>query len=249
MQKKILLLIAASLLVLPMVGTAQEDEEYIYVTYFECDPSMEWLADGVFEMVQKPAYEKAVESGALNAFGWLVHHTGGHWRRALWRSADSVDELMASFDVLAENTDPSMANAGAQFNKICNRHEDYIWQSAAGGAAEASDEAPEEGVGISVYFGCDQNREQRADEIVDETIGPLYQAQVEAGNIRSWGWLSHIVGGDIRRVATMRADDWSSLFSARSAILEAMQDGDASEAGEEFTDICGTHEDYLWVMP
>ncbi len=249
MHRKTLLLLITSLLILPLTSVAQDDEEYIYVTYFECDASMEWLADGIFEMVQKPAHEKAVEDGALNNFGWLVHHTGGTWRRALWRSADSVDELMASFEVLEENTDPNMDNAGAQFSKICNRHEDYIWRAAAGGSGPSSEDASEEGVGISVYFGCDQNREQRADEIVTDTIGPLYQAQVEAGRIRSWGWLTHIVGGEIRRTATMRADDWSSLFTARNAIIAAMDDGEAAEAGQEFTDICGTHEDYLWVMP
>lgn len=248
MYKQTLMMTAALLLLLPISAAAQDDEEYIYVTYFECDPSMEWLADGVFEMVQKPAYEKAVADGALNNYGWLVHHTGGHWRRALWRSADSVDALMASFDVLAANTDSSMSDAGAQFSKICNRHEDYIWQ-VSGGSGAVPEDAPEEGVGISVYFRCDQNREERADEIVANTIGPRYDAQVENGNIRSWGWLSHIVGGEIRRVATMRADNWSSLFTARSAIIQAMTDGEASEAGEEFTDICGDHEDYLWVMP
>lgn len=205
MYKQTLMMTAALLLLLPISAAAQDDEEYIYVTYFECDPSMEWLADGVFEMVQKPAYEKAVADGALNNYGWLVHHTGGHWRRALWRSADSVDALMASFDVLAANTDSSMSDAGAQFSKICNRHEDYIWQ-ASGGSGAVPEEAPEEGVGISVYFRCDQNREERA-------------------------------------------DNWSSLFTARSAIIQAMTDGEASEAGEEFTDICGDHEDYLWVMP
>ncbi|MGK7297383.1 MAG: hypothetical protein ACNS61_16430 [Candidatus Wenzhouxiangella sp. M2_3B_020] len=248
MYTKTLFITAAVLLILPLTAAAQDDEEYVYATYFECDPSMEWLADGVFEMVQKPAYDKAVEDGALNGFGWLVHHTGGTWRRALWRSADSVDELMASFEVLADNTDDEAGNAGAQFSKICSRHEDYIWQSVAGSSSPGEVES-DEGVGISVYYRCDQNREERADELVTDTIAPLYQAQIDAGNIRSWGWMRHIVGGEIRRIATMRADDWSSLFKARNAIIESMGEGDMSDAGEEFTAICGSHEDYLWVMP
>ena len=247
MYKKTLFITAALLLLLPMTATAQDDE-YVYATYFECDPSMEWLADGIFEMVEKPAYDKAVEAGALNGYGWLIHHTGGTWRRVLWRSADSVNELMASFEVLEDNYGDGAENAATQFSKICDRHEDYIWRSLEGSSAEIESET-EEGVGISVYYRCDMNREERADELVADAIAPVYQAQIDAGTIRSWGWMSHIVGGEIRRISTMRADDWDSLFKARNAIIEAMGEGDLSEAGEEFTDICGSHEDYLWVMP
>lgn len=249
MYKKSLFALITLVFLLPVAVSAQDDdEEYVYVTYFECEPSMEWLADGIHESVQKPAYDKAVEDGALNDYGWLVHHTGGPWRRALWRSADSVDELMASFEVLEDNTEDGADNAGAQFSKICNRHEDYIWRAVTG-SSSAEEPEQEEGVGLSVYYRCDQNREERADTLVADTIAPLYQAQIDAGNIRSWGWMSHIVGGEIRRLATMRADDWSSLFEARNAIIDAMGEGDLSDAGEEFTGICGTHEDYLWVMP
>jgi hypothetical protein len=68
---------------------------------------------------------------------------------------------------------------------------------------------------------------------------------VKAGKLTSWGWQSHWVGGKYRRLQTMTGSDHKSLLKARGELIEEMYAED-SKAGEEFTDICGSHSDYMW---
>ena len=43
----------------------------------------------------------------------------------------------------------------------------------------------------------------------------------------------------------MTAPDMKSLMKARGESIEAIYE-EESEAGEEFSDICGPHVDYMW---
>ena len=89
------------------------------------------------------------------------------------------------------------------------------------------------------------SEEERADEIVEESLAPIYNEAVKNGSITSWGWLKHYFGGKWRRVATMTATDEKALFAARNAIFEEI-DEKAQAAMDEFGEICGSHQDYLW---
>ena len=89
------------------------------------------------------------------------------------------------------------------------------------------------------------SKEDRADEIVEEALAPIYNRHVANGNITSWGWLKHFFGGKWRRVATMTATDTKSLFAAREAIFAEINEK-AEGAMEEFGEICGSHQDFLW---
>lgn len=249
MLRKALLCAVAAGFLWPAVSVAQDDEEsFVYATYFYCDVASEAMADAVVDAVMAPAYNKAVADGHIDAWGWMSHHTGGQWRRILWRSADSLMGVMNSFDVVQENMGEGSQALGDAFSAACGAHDDYVWTVEGGSSGEDVDEN-RAGVGLSVYFVCDEAKESRADEIVAETIGPLYEAQVANGTLNSWGWMSHHIGGKYRRLATMTATDLPALFKARNAILESMMDdGEASGAGEEFTSICGSHSDYVWNL-
>jgi hypothetical protein len=61
----------------------------------------------------------------------------------------------------------------------------------------------------------------------------------------SWGWSSHWVGGEFRRLQTMTAKDHKSLLKARGELIDEMY-AEGSAAGAEFSEICGSHVDYMW---
>ncbi|NQV87262.1 MAG: hypothetical protein HQ492_09325 [Woeseiaceae bacterium] len=61
--------------------------------------------------------------------------------------------------------------------------------------------------------------------------------------LTSWGYLEHIVGGALRRVATMTASDMGSLMAARAELNQALADNPLTDT---FTGICNSHSDYMW---
>ena len=68
---------------------------------------------------------------------------------------------------------------------------------------------------------------------------------VAAGRAAAEADLEHIVGGHVRRVATMTSTDMKSLLAARSELNQALTD---NPLGDTFTDICSAHEDYMWEV-
>jgi hypothetical protein len=243
-------LIAAFLLCLPAVAGAQEEEKqtsFVYATYFECDVSKQWRVDEIVETSYAPAFDAAVEAGAISSWGWAAHHTGGKWRRILYYSAPSIDVLLDAPGATYPKIGEANPNAVRELEKICGSHDDYIWQM--GTSSRGAGAVPQERgkVGFSVYFYCDMSKEERADEIVEEVFAPIYNRHVAEGNLTSWGWLKHDVGGRWRRLGTMTATDAKALMAARGSILGEI--GDKHEAASnEFSEICGSHQDYIWNL-
>lgn len=248
MSRRTVCVLLSCLLVLPMVATAQEEEApkpYVYATYFECDANREWLADELFERHMAPHYDAAVEEGAITAWGYMAHHTGGKWRRLIYRAAPTLSEAMASVGVIAEKVGQDNPAANAEFGAICNSHDDYIWQSVTGSTGGNIGQDRGE-AGFSTYFICDEVRETEADDLVKKVFAPLYDAQIEAGNLVTWGWMQHWVGGEYRRITTMTSKDFDTLMTARDSIVSSMIG--MEEEGKKFSEICGSHSDYLWEV-
>lgn len=243
-MKKISILGMAALSFL-WAGTtlAQEDEEpsiFTYATYLYCDTSKEDAADAdVAKGVD--VMDKLVADGTLAGWGWMAHHTGGQWRRIRYHDATS---LQGAFDGLSAITAALTAAFGEDDEGdggACPRHDDYVWHGENGGGGDDG----RGDAGFSIYFLCDTTREERADEIVDEHLAPIYNKQVEDGALTSWGWSSHVIGGKYRRLLTTTAADHKTLLEARTAALEAVF-GDDNELGAEFGEICSEHSDYMW---
>lgn len=218
-----------------------DDQTHVYGIYYYCDASKQERADEIIATVAKPVYDAALKSGDIKGWGWLVHHTGGQWRRVLYHSAGSMSTLLSSQDEIIEQMEANDADAMTEFDGICGAHDDYIWRGVNGsGGGLLTQERGR--VGFSAYFVCD-SREPVADEIVETVFAPIYDAQVESGKLASWGWSEHIVGGEFRRLATMTSADWPTLFAAREAIIDAAGD---SELATQFGEICDSHVDYMW---
>jgi hypothetical protein len=241
-------LIAVFLLCLPAVAGAQEEEKqtsFVYATYFECETGKQDRVDDAVKYGYAPAFDAAVEAGTISSWGWLAHHTGGAWRRLLYYSTPTLGELVDVPQAVYPKIDEAHPSAPRTVSEVCSSHEDYIWEVGTGSRGAGLIPQERGKAGISVYFYCDMNKEERADEIVEEFFAPIYNSHVENGNIASWGWLKHDFGGKWRRVTTMTGTDAKSLLAARNVIL-AEVNAKAEAASNEFGEICGSHQDYLW---
>ena len=221
------------------VWAADDDEKlYVYATYMNCDVTGEDAADATFEKYLAPVYEESMKSGDIVGWGYMKHHAGGNWRRLTYHMGPSVSAVLKAGDKQGEMIDKKLKPRDNNLGKACHSHDDYIWENKAGNLATHRGK-----VGLSVYMVCDIGNESRADELVEEVFAPIYDKQLEAGNMASWGWLSHVVGGKYRRLLSITALDYDSLFAARGELLGSIA---GSSAGREFSSICGSHQDYLW---
>jgi len=218
---------------------------YVYATYFNCSPDGESRADEIIKTSFKPHYDAAVEHGDIQSWSWLQHFVGGKWRRVLVIIAGDINSLLDASGALGEIISDKTPEAGRSFSAICSSHDDYIWETSPGvGTAAITEERG--AAGFSVYMECDMNGEERADELVAKVFAPIYNKHVGEGELTSWNWLKHYVGGEWRRLLIMGAADHKTLLGARAAILAEFDDRKAERAAEEFNGICGRHQDYMW---
>ena len=245
MIKTKLLGLLPGLVLASTLAVAQDDdapERYTYATYLNCDTSTEELADAYVAKYEVPVLDKLVDDGAMNAWGWMRHHTGGEWRRIRWYQADSVNGAIEAVAAFGDAMEKAYGDDGPGVGASCKSHDDYIWQVKAGTTGKERGK-----VGISVYFSCKITEEDRADEIMSENFAPVYDKLVKEGKLTSWGWQAHVVGGWFRRLHTLTAADFETLMDARSEALAATY-SDEETAGAEFAEICGGHQDYLWEI-
>ena len=239
---------AALLCLLPLAAGAQENESpptYAYATYFICSPDGETRADEIIATSFKPHYDAAVEHGDIQGWAWYQHFVGGQWRRLLVLMANDINSLIDASGALGEIISANTPEAGRAFSAICSSHEDYIWQTVddVGGTAVTETRGD---AGFSAYMICDMAKEERADELVREVFGPIYDQHLGEDGLQSWNWLSHIVGGEYRRALIMGASDHKTLMRERAKIIEKFGDRKLKRAADEFNAICGSHRDYMW---
>lgn len=243
--------IAACLLaVLPMAGISLAQEQgakpnYVYATYFVCSPEGESRADEIMNTSYKPHYDAAVEQGDILGWSWLQHFVGGTWRRVLVIIAGDMSSLLDASGALGEIISDKSPEAGRAFSEICSSHDDYIWQTDPDiGAAAITQQRG--AAGFSVYMKCDINGEERADELIKEVLAPVYNRHVTDGQLVSWNWLKHNVGGEFRRLLIMSAADHKTVMQAREAILSELDNRKVKRAVTELNKICPSHQDYMW---
>ncbi|NNF39928.1 MAG: hypothetical protein HKN64_01030 [Woeseiaceae bacterium] len=243
--------ITACLLAIAMTfGTSFAQDEaqkpnYVYATYFVCSPDRESRADEIMNSSYKPHYDAAVENGDILGWSWLQHFVGGSWRRVLVIIAADMNLLLDASGALGEIISDQSPEAGRAFSEICASHEDYIWETEPGlGTAAVTDTRG--AAGFSVYFRCDLNGEEKADRLVKDVIGPVYNRHVGAGQLTSWNWLKHNVGGEYRRLLIMSAADHKTVMKTRAAMLAEFQERKVARAMTEFNEICSSHDDYMW---
>jgi hypothetical protein len=221
----------------------EKAESYVYATYYTCDVTRQERADEIVKARDAPVYDAAVKDGTINGWGWLAHHTGGKWRRIRYSSAGSMEALFKAQEKINAAQDAAGGDDN-EFGSICNSHQDYVWHGLAGSGGNLLAEKRGK-IGLSAYFICKMSKEDDADELIEKVFAPVYNDHVGDGKLTSWGWSEHIIGGKYRRLATMTANDLPTLLKMRASIFEALDDNDDAD---EFTEICGSHSDYIWEI-
>lgn len=244
MRKLVLLSATAFFGIGAMPAGAQDDDGpagFNYATYYVCDVATQGNMDNVVATNEKPVFDEWVEDGKLLGWGYLSHFTGGRWRRLQYHVSATMEEALnnqsAIFgEIYADNREGGQARAEA-----CEAHDDYIWAINQGSApgTERGD------VSLSVYFVCDVADQNRADEIFAQTYAPRLNEIAESGDIASWNWQSHVLGGEYRRLQTITGADYASVNAARFQAIQHVNQ-EFPELGREFSQICHTHTDYLW---
>lgn len=215
-------------------------ETYVYSTYSVCDLAKQDRADEIYGQIDKAIYDGAVTDKSIAGYGYYAHHTGGHWRRVNYFVAPSIDGLLTAQKTIGDAIESKNKKLSDEAAGICGQHDDYMWRRQAGTSGSA---APG-GYSFSAYYVCD-SREKVADAIVAQLDAPVLDKLVADGKLKTWGWLEHIVGGKFRRLATMSAADLKSLMAARGELVAAVE---GNPLGEQFTDICDSHDDYIWEI-
>ena len=239
-------LVASLFLAIPALAQDEGAQTlYAYATYFVCSPDGESRADEIITSTFKPNYDAAVEHGDISSWSWMQHFVGGYWRRVLVITAREMDALLDASGALGEIIEDQTPEAGRAFSGICSSHEDYIWESVDGVSTGTT--AGDRGdAGFTVYFECNLNGEDRADELMRDVIGPIYDKHIREGGLSTWNWLAHNVGGDYRRILTMTAADHKTLMKTRAAIIDEFDNRRTERALKEINDICYKHRDYMW---
>ena len=239
------ILVVSATLCLGSASAQDDPTTYIFGEYYSCDQNRELFADILAERVFGPVYQKHVEAGHLTGWGWLGHRVGSKWRRLLFYTANDLKTLLETRDKIIEEFQGKLAEENREFTSICSDHDDLIWASVAEGPT--ADQLQNLGtMTYSTYYVCDQTRQERADEIVKELLTPAINKLVEAGEIKSWGWYSHVIGGRFRRLMTHSGMSHAALIDAVTKYNQAAAEENEAMA-DEFTQICNSHVDYLWA--
>ena len=237
-----LVLQAGACLLFAGAATAQDEtaDVYVYSTYSVCDLAKQDRADEIFGQVDKGVLDAAVADKSIMGYGYYAHHTGGRWRRTNYFTAPTLDALLAGQKSIGDAIEAKNKKLSDETAGICGQHDDYVWLRQAG---KAGSTAPG-GYGFSTYYVCD-SREKQADALLAQLYAPVLDKLVADGKLKTWGWLEHIVGGKFRRLATMTASDLGSLTTARGELVAAVE---GNALGDQFTDICDSHDDYIWEI-
>ena len=229
---------------IPLTATAQDDrtpQGYSYVTYYVCDMAKQGNMDNIVENNELAVFDKWVDDGKLLSWGYLAHYVGGRWRRAQYHVSATLEEALRNQrDILGETYADNRAGGQARA-EACSSHDDYLWTMDQGSppGVDRGD------VSLSVYFVCDVADQSRADEIFAQTFAPKFTEMQEEGRIASWGWQSHVLGGEYRRLQTVTGADHASVTVARFEALQFVNKNQPALA-REFAQICDSHTDYLW---
>ena len=232
----------------PQALAAQEvSQPVVYATYYECNPLQLARLDSLIRTFWGPITDRYVKNGKATAWGWLGHHTGGTWERAFYIVSPDVNSVMDANDESFADGLKENREAARQATEACPEHEDYIWQRVVGSQAPAQVATARPAAGLSIYYECDQSREDRTDAIVATSFEPTLKRLVQSGDLTNWNWFQHLVGGKYRRMLVTDGKDAKTLLAAIGKLTDELS-AQQPEAYREFNEICSSHQDMLWSI-
>jgi len=232
---------AAACLVASAAVAQQTTPPFIMATYYRCDYSRQTRADTLYKQVIAPLLDKQIKAGHLTAYGFSSHRIGGVFRRLETMTAPTLAHLIAAQDAYTAELDKTNPKASAEFDAVCGSHDDYIWNRVLGSAPTPGTPAP--AYSYSRYLGCDLSKEGEADMIMETAFAPMMNKHLAAGHITGWGWFTHNMGGNIRRILNWNGPDVMAVLNAEEMISSDIA---AHPLGSAFSAACNSHSDYVW---
>lgn len=214
---------------------------FVMATYYRCDYSRQARADTLYKQVMAPLLDRQIKAGHLTAYGFSSHRIGGVFRRLETLTAPTLAHLIVAQDAFMADLDKTNPKGSAEFDAICGSHDDYIWNRVLGSAPNPA--APVPAFSYSRYMGCDLSKEGEADMIMETAFAPMMNKHLAAGHITGWGWFTHNLGGNIRRILNWSGPDVMSVLNAEEMISTDMGTHSLYTA---FTAACDSHSDYVW---
>ena len=98
---------------------------------------------------------------------------------------------------------------------------------------------------MATYYRCDYVKQTKADTLYKKVMVPALENQIKAGHLTAYGFSSHRIGGEYRRLETMTAPTLAHLIAAQEGVIAEL-DKTNPKGAAEFDAICGTHTDYIW---
>lgn len=229
----------------PATAPAQEAAEpVVYASYLECDPAALSRVDSLVTTFWGPIWDRHVSAGHATAWGWLAHHTGGTWDRVFYFVSPDVNNALDAVE--GANADAAAnARLARESAAACPVHEDYIWQRIAGSQPAGQLATTRPAAGFSIYYECDPAREQLADYLATTAFAPALDRLVQSGDVTSWSWMQHLVGGKYRRILVTDGRDAKTLIAAIGKLVTDLR-ADQPDALRAFNDICDSHQDNVW---
>lgn len=232
---------AAACLVATAAAAQQAPPPFVLSTYYRCDYVKQARADTLYKQVVAPLLDRQIKAGHLTAYGFSSHRMGGIFRRLESWTAPTLAHLIAAQDAYEADLAKVNPKAGAEFDAICGSHDDYIWNRTLGSPATPG--TPASAFLYSRYMGCDLSREGEADMIMETAFAAIMNKHLAAGHITAWGWFTHNMGGNIRRILNWSGPDVMAVLNAEEMISTEMG---AHPMYTAFTAACSSHSDYVW---
>ena len=234
----LLLVAVAAFAVAPPVAS-----QSLVASYHRCSTAEEGEADFIMNTVFSDIYQKQVDNGNINGWGWVEHTAGGPWRRISTITAPDRAAAMNAWGAIVTEIEEEHPNAWHRFNEICDSHDDYIWNLTA--SSEGTDPGATPNAWVSQYLVCNETMERRADELMQQ-MAPVYDKHIAAGHLGGWSWYSHEIGGRFRRLLTVAAADDFDVLDGRTMVIDELYE-QHRDVLDEFSNICGGHVDYMWA--
>ncbi len=242
-MKKLVLLLAAGLLMMVPDASAQDEPALVFGAYYRCNVAMEARADELMEQIVGPVVQRHVDAGHLTGWSWLTHSMGGAWRRLMVMTGTDMNQMMEMRAQILQEVSANHADEMEDFNRACASHDDYIWY----GIVNSTNDPDAAGTAsVSSYHMCDRAQEARADHIFEQVLAPLYEKHRAAGHIASYAFYGHRFGGVIRRLETVSGADHATVLEMQGAVYTEANETNPL-AMQEFAQICRTHTDYMWT--
>lgn len=215
---------------------------FTMATYYRCDVARQERADTLYRQVLAPVLDRQIKAGNLTGYGFSSHRIGGVFRRLETITAPTLAKLIAGQDAYIADLEKTNPKGSAEFTAICGSHDDYIWNRVMGSAPPAPG-TPAPAYSYSRYMGCELSKEQYADQIMETAYAPIMNKHLAAGHITGWGYFTHNLGGNIRRILNWSGPDVMAVLNAEEMISSDMGN---HAAYTDFTAACNSHSDYVW---